>query len=1735
MAEREHSVVYRAIANFDDARKKAREFRDELRALKAEQEGFNKSSASSSNQAEQSQRRLTSATQEHTRVTNQDVKAQKEVVDSYGRLNSLANQVVDNMRKMSEERKKSIREAEDLGRAFSRSNQSIRSTTDEIRNLGNETEKTTEKFRSIQKIGKNFGTELNRYLNNLSADMRRAWREADAGETAFQKLRRAMSATSGGGGGGAGIFTIIAGGADNLGRSITSLLSKFTFWPTIILAAAAAAGPLVAILGSLGAVALGVASNLVSLAGSVAALPGLIFAAATGLGAMVTAIAPLGGALKAYQAAQDAAGASAGKSGAAASQQAERVRTAARSVEQANRSVTDAERGVAAARRAVTDASRGVEEAHYGVGRAARAVEDAEYNLAEANYEAKRAQEAVNDARKDAIRDLEDLRREVDRSGLNEERAVLNLVRAQQDYARAMNDPTSSLLDRREALLRVREAENDLADVRRKNTDNANELAEAEAKGIENSDKVVDAKKAAEDAARRQKDAELAVVDAQRALVEANRRVADAQQNVADAQQRVIDAQYRLSEAKENVTDAERRLAEAQKGTAGTASAAATAQAKYEEALKKLSPAGREVLKTIISMKEGWEDVSRTVQQAMFTPVLGQLANLRGLLPVVENLLAKSGAALGNVASRGIAMISSGPWTKDFADQAVSNARYIENMGDAGLFLLDALRNITRAADPFTRWLTQALKQGAENFSNWAKSARDSGQIERFLEVTKRRLQEVWQITKNVGLTLISWAKAAEPFTDWMNSRLQEITGRWRDVAKAQESATSPLQSYLQRVKPLLTEIGRLFGDVARGFARVGSDQSNIERAISLLQSLRTEVLPAISRILHELGESGIDQAIVDAIAEILNAIATFLDGGGGQALSTFVTVLAGFVEVLASIAGLPVVGEIIGGVATALAALAAVAIVARFTGLLKIVDAFRWFVMNRGNLTGALTDAARGVVGLQTAGGDTNRAGTVLPVVGVGGNGLADAAKAQDRVGESATRANTKVSVFSRTVSGLSAAGSTARSGLSNFTAFLGGPWGVAIAAATLIIGGIATKLASQKEEANQTKDAFLALKNAYSELREGDTSGVDNLSETNEKFKDIMDSASRYGLVLRDVSGALNANDQNLDAVNRQLDIQIANFEALRLAAFESGGPTAALPFKKMKDDAIEFKNSINDVAEATAKNNEVTSAAVGISRTYEERLAGLSAAQVEGISLSGDYGIKIRELSAALDTMASSTATGEERSRALGVILKQETGSFIALNEATESFNSKLLDLDDAVRTNGRTLSTHSREGLRNRDALQAAAGAARELFLQDIASGVPMNEAIERHRKRIIKLREEATASFNNKKATDDLIKKYGEVPKDLQTKIKTDEKGFQNVYRDLRRLQYMQDALRRGLSPQAAEDEWKKAEGRRVTDEARARGVGGSASGPGYATGGPVYGPGTRTSDSIIARLSNGEFVQPTNVVEHYGVPVMEALRSKKLDKSVIQEALPDTGGYAKGGRAHSHDMPMFASGGSVTVPFVVNPSKTKVDENWVSGGLGAPGLLGDGSGSGGWKWQMAVLRKQFPGLDLISGFRPGSRTLSGNRSYHSVGRAVDLAPRRDVAKWIHDTYGKRTKELITPFQDLNLHNGRPHRYTGAVWNQHNFAGGNAHDHWAYKDGGHVQVPQFGFPSMDPTTMLSGMAGAPTNRQLSQAAQSVINQNRGVHVENLNVTNPVPERASDSLSRQVTKLAVLGDI
>jgi hypothetical protein len=54
--------------------------------------------------------------------------------------------------------------------------------------------------------------------------------------------------------------------------------------------------------------------------------------------------------------------------------------------------------------------------------------------------------------------------------------------------------------------------------------------------------------------------------------------------------------------------------------------------------------------------------------------------------------------------------------------------------------------------------------------------------------------------------------------------------------------------------------------------------------------------------------------------------------------------------------------------------------------------------------------------------------------------------------------------------------------------------------------------------------------------------------------------------------------------------------------------------------------------------------------------------------------------------------------------------------------------------------------------------------------------------------------------------------------------------------------------------------------------------------PGFASGGSISGPGTSTSDSILARVSNGEYIMKANAVSKFGASFFDGLNSGRLPK-----------------------------------------------------------------------------------------------------------------------------------------------------------------------------------------------------------------------------------------------------------
>jgi TP901 family phage tail tape measure protein len=87
--------------------------------------------------------------------------------------------------------------------------------------------------------------------------------------------------------------------------------------------------------------------------------------------------------------------------------------------------------------------------------------------------------------------------------------------------------------------------------------------------------------------------------------------------------------------------------------------------------------------------------------------------------------------------------------------------------------------------------------------------------------------------------------------------------------------------------------------------------------------------------------------------------------------------------------------------------------------------------------------------------------------------------------------------------------------------------------------------------------------------------------------------------------------------------------------------------------------------------------------------------------------------------------------------------------------------------------------------------------------------------------------------------------------------------------------------------------------------------------PGFATGGYVSGPGTGTSDSIMANLSNGEYVMTAAATRSLGVDFLD-----KLNKGYVP-------GFAMGGLVGDTPLPAISAGGGVNVDYTVVEAKSR--------------------------------------------------------------------------------------------------------------------------------------------------------------------------------------------------------------
>jgi len=524
----------------------------------------------------------------------------------------------------------------------------------------------------------------------------------------------------------------------------------------------------------------------------------------------------------------------------------------------------------------------------------AEKVARARENLRRATENLKWAEEDLADARKDYLQRLKDLEQTAKDAAASEKRLTAQRENAEKNLARILADPNSTKAEKMAAQAAVEDAKTAEQKAKDNNAKLQDDLKDMKKKGMKGDRAVIMAQRALTDAIWAQRDAQIALINAK-------------------------------------------------KGDAKASGGGASANNALAAALAKLSPSARKFVEAILAMDKAWTKVKRTVQESFFSKIVNDTGKLRSMLPTIQSLLSDTAGALGDVAHEFIGMISSPEWKSDLILLGKQNVPLIHAIGGGLNVLWGVFKDLTVIAMPFLIELAKGFKKGAENIAAMVKEARKSGSLSKWLMGDKETgskgvlgtLRQWWQIIKNIAKTLFNFAKAAEAFGGWITDGIQKTTEGWLASSEAATKKGSPFKKWLEDIKPLLSEISRMFGTFFKWFGKQAADPKNIKQMTEIFKKITDDLGPKLASLFDALSKANIGPKFVDSLIKIVDLITTLVDGPG---TAVFFDTLNGLLDILLTVIKMPVIGPVLQMLIGAAAAIGAMSFVAKFTGLENLI-----------------------------------------------------------------------------------------------------------------------------------------------------------------------------------------------------------------------------------------------------------------------------------------------------------------------------------------------------------------------------------------------------------------------------------------------------------------------------------------------------------------------------------------------------------------------------------------------------------------------------------------------------------------------------------------------------------------------------------------------------------------------------------------------------------------------------
>lgn len=341
--------------------------------------------------------------------------------------------------------------------------------------------------------------------------------------------------------------------------------------------------------------------------------------------------------------------------------------------------------------------------------------------------------------------------------------------------------------------------------------------------------------------------------------------------------------------------DAMDAQSKAQEELARTGEISKATQEKLDEALKKLAPSARAVVKQLGAMAPAWQAVQRSIQQRLFAGVSTALANLGNrFLPVVTRQLGITAGILNTTALAFGRFLNTSTRAQQFSDIFGRLNSILQTLLAPATAISGAFLNVFQASLPFAQQLATVLQGLTLQFAGFLNQAVNSGAFTTFMETAMTLAGNLFQLLGNIGSIIGSVFSAGTAAGGNLLTILRDVTGQFAQFLKSAEGqsalasffgligqAAQVLVGIFRTLQPLLSGISSLFTDLQGPIRTLGTALTGaIGQIANTLGAILTQLGPVIGQLVTAFAPlvtiiGGVLAGALAALAPVINSILT--------------------------------------------------------------------------------------------------------------------------------------------------------------------------------------------------------------------------------------------------------------------------------------------------------------------------------------------------------------------------------------------------------------------------------------------------------------------------------------------------------------------------------------------------------------------------------------------------------------------------------------------------------------------------------------------------------------------------------------------------------------------------------------------------------------------------------------------------------------------------------------------